>query len=150
MWAPQCHYLKNSTERMEVLLLRLPGHDGYPQHLVVVRSASDGCDEHPHPVPPVDFTSASWAQHALTPAGAGPPQQPLGWAFRDSSELVIVLLVLMALSSSCELPARVHVYGRRELRMDAWERRCGRSSRGCVFSHSGPSLQADAMVEEDR
>ena len=32
---------------------------------------------HPHPAPPVDLAAASSAQHALTPAGAGPPQQPL-------------------------------------------------------------------------
>jgi hypothetical protein len=62
----------------------------YPQHLVVVRGAADLCDEHPHPVPPLDFTAASWAQHALTPAGAGPPQQLSGCVFRDWSELVVV------------------------------------------------------------
>jgi hypothetical protein len=67
----------------------------YPQHVVVVRGALEVCDEHPHPVPPLDFTVASWAQHALTPAGAGPPQQLPGCVFRDSSELLVVWLVFM-------------------------------------------------------
>jgi hypothetical protein len=35
-------------------------------------------DPHPQPVPPVDFTSASSAQQALVPDGAGPPQQVWG------------------------------------------------------------------------
>ena len=48
------------------------------------------CDEHPQPVPPLDFIAASWAQHALTPAGAGPPQHLSGSFFRDSSEVVVV------------------------------------------------------------
>ena len=62
----------------------------YPQHLVVVRDGSDVCDEHPHPVPPLDFTEASRAQHAITPIGGGPPQQLPGCVFRESSELVVV------------------------------------------------------------
>jgi hypothetical protein len=62
----------------------------YAQHLAVVRGASDVCDEHPQPVPPLDFIAASWAQHALTPAGAGPPQHLSGSFFRDSSEVVVV------------------------------------------------------------
>ena len=70
-------------------------------------------------MPPLDFTAASWAQHALTPAGAAPPQQLSGCVFRDSSEVVVVWLVLMALSSLCELAARVHLYGRRRVLMDA-------------------------------
>jgi hypothetical protein len=45
--------------------------------------------EHPHPVPPLDFIAASRAQHALTPAGAGPPQQLPGCVVRDSSEVVV-------------------------------------------------------------
>jgi hypothetical protein len=61
----------------------------YAQHLAVLRGASDACDEHPHPVPPLDFMAASWAQHALTSAGTGPPQQLSGWVFRDSSEVVV-------------------------------------------------------------
>ncbi len=83
---------------------------GYAQQLVVVRAgADDVCDEHPHPVPPLDFTAASWAQHALTPAGAGPPQQLVGCVFRDSPEFVVVWLLLMALSSLCGLAARAHL-----------------------------------------
>jgi hypothetical protein len=62
----------------------------YAQHFVVVRGASDVCEEHPHPVPPLDFTAASLAQHALTPAGAGPPQQLTGCVFRNSFEVVVV------------------------------------------------------------
>jgi hypothetical protein len=62
----------------------------YPQHVVVVRGGADVCDEHPHPVPPLDFTAASWAQHALMPTGGGPPQQLSGCVFRDSAELVVV------------------------------------------------------------
>ena len=35
-------------------------------------------DPQPHPVAPADFTSASSAQQAVVPAGAGPPQQACG------------------------------------------------------------------------
>jgi hypothetical protein len=40
-------------------------------------AAVDGVDPQPQPAPPVDFTSASSAQHALDSFGAGPPQQPV-------------------------------------------------------------------------
>jgi len=82
---------------------------GYAQQPAVLGAgAEDLCNEHPQPVPPLDFTVASWAQHPLRPAGAGPPQQLVGCVFRDSPELVVVWLLLMALSSLCGLAARAH------------------------------------------
>jgi hypothetical protein len=39
-------------------------------------AAVDGFGPQPQPAPPVAFTSASSAQHALASFGAGPPQQP--------------------------------------------------------------------------
>jgi hypothetical protein len=49
----------------------------YVQHDPFVWSAGGDTDPHPHPEPPVDLIAASFAQHALSPAGAGPPQQLL-------------------------------------------------------------------------
>jgi len=51
----------------------------------------------PHPAPPADFTSASRAQQASVPVGAGPPQHVLGAAWfwvvdasvRDASAVVV-------------------------------------------------------------
>lgn len=83
---------------------------------MVVRSR-DGVALHPHPVPPLALTAASAAQHALTPAGAGPPQQPVGGVFRGSSEL-FVCLVFMVVSS--REPAARHLHRRRPPAMDAW------------------------------
>jgi hypothetical protein len=40
-------------------------------------AAADGFAPQPQPAPPVDFTSASSAQHAPESFGAGPPQQPV-------------------------------------------------------------------------
>ena len=76
----------------------------------------DGVALHPHPVPPLALTAASSAQHALTPAGAGPPQQPVGAVFCGSSGL-FVCLVFMVISSP-ELAAR-HLHRRRPSAMDA-------------------------------
>jgi hypothetical protein len=76
-------------ERVEIRQAGVANGD-YAQHLAVVRGLSDVCEEHPHPVPPLDFTAASSAQHALTPAGAGPPQQLSRCVFRDSPELGVV------------------------------------------------------------
>jgi hypothetical protein len=45
--------------------------------LRTVYEPPDG-DPHPHPVPPLDFTSASRTQQASIPVGAGPPQHELG------------------------------------------------------------------------
>ena len=50
----------------------------YPQHTVFLAVDVAAADPHPHPVPPVDFSSASSAQQALVPDGAGPPQQVCG------------------------------------------------------------------------
>jgi hypothetical protein len=55
----------------------------HPQHTDFVAAGVAAADPHPHPVPPADFTSASSAQQALVPDGAGPPQQVCGappWA----------------------------------------------------------------------
>ena len=79
-------------------------NSAYPQHVVVVRGADALRDEHPHPVPPLDLTEASSAQHARTPAGAGPPQQPSGRVCRDSSEFVVVRVVLMSCSPCASSP----------------------------------------------
>jgi hypothetical protein len=51
---------------------------GYPQHDVSFAAAvaGSGAEQQPHPAPPVDFTSASRAQQASVPVGAGPPQHP--------------------------------------------------------------------------
>ena len=47
----------------------------HQQHPVFFAAGAAGTEEpHPHPAPPVDFTSASRAQHASVPPGAGPPQ----------------------------------------------------------------------------
>jgi hypothetical protein len=51
------------------------GHAQHPAFLVL---GATGADPQPHPVPPVDFTSASRAQQASAPIGAGPPQHVLG------------------------------------------------------------------------
>jgi hypothetical protein len=48
---------------------------GYPQHPVFFGTGAAVADAQPHPAPPVDFTSASRAQQASVPLGAGPPQQ---------------------------------------------------------------------------
>jgi hypothetical protein len=48
---------------------------GYPQHPDFF--AAGDADAQPHPDPPVPFASASRAQHASVPAGAGPPQHAL-------------------------------------------------------------------------
>jgi hypothetical protein len=61
---------------------------------------------HPHPVPPLDFTAASSAQHALAPAGAGPPQQlpplvSLGW----SVFVCLVFIVVPPVASHDPPPA---------------------------------------------
>ena len=45
----------------------------YAQHPVFFAGVA-GADPHPHPEPPADFTSASRAQQAFVPLGAGPPQ----------------------------------------------------------------------------
>ena len=50
-----------------------------PQHPVFAAGPA-GADPQPHPVPRADFTSASRAQHAPEPAGAGPPQHAPGEA----------------------------------------------------------------------
>ena len=56
-----------------------------------------GAELQPHPVPPVAFTSASRAQQAPAPSGAGPPQQPLPAAVAsDGVALVDVLFDMMA------------------------------------------------------
>jgi len=52
----------------------------YEQQPLVAAAGAVAADPHPHPVPPPDFTSASRAQHAFVPAGAGPPQQIFGAA----------------------------------------------------------------------
>ena len=59
---------------------RLDDHEKrcHPQHTDFLGAAVAAADPHPHPVPPVDFTSASSAQQALVPDGAGPPQQVCG------------------------------------------------------------------------
>jgi hypothetical protein len=62
---------------------------GQAQHDALVVLARDRVALHPHPVPPLVFTAASSAQHARTPAGAGPPQQPVEGVFRGSSELFV-------------------------------------------------------------
>jgi hypothetical protein len=57
----------------------------HPQHPFFRATAAVGADAEPqpHPAPPPDFTSASRAQHASAPVGAGPPQQALGAACDD-------------------------------------------------------------------
>ena len=52
--------------------------NGYPQHPVFFAAGAAGAELQPHPAPPVDFTSASRAQQAFVPVGAGPPQHVLG------------------------------------------------------------------------
>ena len=49
----------------------------HPQHTDFLGGVA-AADPHPHPVPPADFISASSAQQALVPAGAGPPQHAYG------------------------------------------------------------------------
>lgn len=60
----------------------------YPQQAVVFSLGAAGPGEHPHPLPPLDLTSASRAQQAVVPAAAGPPQHLAAWGARDSSGLV--------------------------------------------------------------
>ena len=77
---------------------------------------------HPHPVPPVDLTAASSAQHALVPAGAGPPQQPVAEpvCVREFSAFALGLVLvsmLILLAASC-MPA-AHVGRRQQSTMDA-------------------------------
>jgi hypothetical protein len=91
----------------------------------VVVLARDGVALHPHPVPPLALTAASSAQHALTPAGAGPPQQPVVAVFRGSFVL-FVCFVFMIISNR-ELAAR-HLHRRRPPAMDAWGSSSGRAS----------------------
>jgi hypothetical protein len=67
---------------------------GQAQHDAFGGVSRDGVALHPHPVPPVDLIAASSAQHALTPAGAGPPQQLAAGAFLGSSELVVCLVFM--------------------------------------------------------
>ena len=55
---------------------RLVSRD-YVQHAAFVGPLGCDGDPHPQPAPPVDLIAASFAQHALLPAGAGPPQQLL-------------------------------------------------------------------------
>jgi hypothetical protein len=84
----------------------------YPQHPVFATAgaAGIGAEPQPHPAPPVDFTSASRAQHAFVPAGAGPPQHVPGaaccWvvdAGRSGALGVVVCVrVASAMSISCE------------------------------------------------
>jgi hypothetical protein len=50
----------------------------HPQHLDFVAAGAAAAEPQPHPVPPVDFTSASSVQQPLVPDGAGPPQQVCG------------------------------------------------------------------------
>ena len=50
----------------------------HPQQTDFLGAGVAAADAHPHPVPPVDFTSASSAQQALVPDGAGPPQHVCG------------------------------------------------------------------------
>lgn len=47
----------------------------HPQQTLSLRTVASGPEAHPQPEPPVAFTSASCAQHAPAPEGAGPPQQ---------------------------------------------------------------------------
>jgi hypothetical protein len=56
----------------------------YPQQTFLLTAGSADSVGQPQPVPPLDFTSASCAQQAFTPAGAGPPQQPAACFFLDS------------------------------------------------------------------
>jgi hypothetical protein len=48
-------------------------NDPHPQHAVFFAGTA-GVDPQPHPAPPADFASASRAQQAFVPCGAGPPQ----------------------------------------------------------------------------
>lgn len=48
----------------------------YAQHAAGGLAGTVGSGPHPQPTPPAAFTSASRAQHASRPPGAGPPQQP--------------------------------------------------------------------------
>jgi hypothetical protein len=50
----------------------------HPQHTDFLAAEVAAADPHPHPVLPVDLASASSAQQALVPDGAGPPQQVCG------------------------------------------------------------------------
>lgn len=72
-------------------------------------SAGAALGAQPHPEPPPDLISASLAQHARTPSGGAPPQQPL-WASRAGvsawgtgwSEFSIVVVLMSYLSSGEE------------------------------------------------
>ena len=54
---------------------------GQTQHDAFGGVCCDRVALNPHPVPPVDLLAASSTQQALTPAGAGPPQQHAGGLF---------------------------------------------------------------------
>jgi hypothetical protein len=62
--------------------IRSPSDDhkkrSHPQHADFLAAGAAVADPHPHPVPPSDFSSASSAQQAPVPDGAGPPQQVCG------------------------------------------------------------------------
>ena len=80
-------------------------HPQQPERVGAVFGVAAGAELHPHPVPPVAFTSASRAQQALAPSGAGPPQQPLPAAVAsDGAAFVGVLFDMMASSAR----GRVH------------------------------------------
>ena len=80
-------------------------HPGF----VATGAAGAGAEPQPHPAPPVDFTSASLAQHASVPVGAGPPQHVLGaacvWVVdarrSGASRVVVCVRVASAMSVSC-------------------------------------------------
>jgi hypothetical protein len=83
--ARRCHGLSNRSvpggifvEFPRPTAWRCASPPNYPQHDVSFAAdvAGSGAEQQPHPAPPVDFTSASRAQQASVPVGAGPPQHP--------------------------------------------------------------------------
>ena len=62
---------------------------GQPQHPVFFGAGAAAVEPQPQPVPPVDFTSASRAQQAVAPAGAGPPQHVPGAAWVRAADALV-------------------------------------------------------------
>jgi arsenite methyltransferase len=93
------------------------------QHDASAAVPRDGTALHPHPDPPLDFVAASSAQHALTPAGAGPPQHPAAGVFRESFDFV-VCSVFMVIPPIASLRPATYTDGDRR----QWTHRCSRAS----------------------
>jgi hypothetical protein len=116
---------------------------GYPQHGVFDGEA--GVPLHPHPVPPLDLIAASSAQHALTAAGAGPPQQPAAGVFRGSSERFVCLVSTSSLQFAGSRPATCKDGDRRQ-----WTHAVRRDERASFRGMARPYRQGPEAARRKR